>query len=102
MTINNASVLITGGSRGLGRALGLAFAAEGARVVLVARNAIELNAAVAEIRAAGGEAYGVVADIGDKHATHAIAGQAAALAGAVDILINNAGTLGPVPLRLLL
>ncbi len=61
-----------------------------------------LAAAVAEIRAAGGEAHAVVADVADKDAAAAIAGQAAALVGPIDLLINNASTLGPVPLRLLL
>ena len=102
MKIHNTSVLITGGSRGLGRALARALAAEGARVVLVARRAKELNDTVGEIRSAGGEAYGIAADVADKNATYAIAGAAAAVAGPIDILIQNASTLGPVPLRLLL
>ena len=102
MEIQNTSVLITGASRGLGRALGLALAREGARVVLVARNRAELDRAVEEIRAQGGQAYGIAADVGNKDDIYPIAGQAAALAGPVDILIQNASTLGPVPLRILL
>jgi len=102
MEIRNASVLITGGSKGLGRALGKALARGGARVVLVARGAEELNHTVEQIRNAGGEAYGIAADIGDKNSIYAIAGEAAALAGPIDILIQNASTLGPLPLRLLL
>jgi len=100
--IAGRNVLITGGSRGLGSALGLALARAGARVVLVARHADELDQVVAAIRAAGGEAHAVVADVADKDATAAIAGQAAAAVGPIDVLINNASTLGPVPLRLLL
>ena len=102
MKIQNASVLITGGSRGLGRALGMRLADGGARVVLVARKRVELDAAVARFRRCGGEAYGIAADIGKKEDIHPIAAQAAALAGPIDILIQNASTLGPVPLRLLL
>ena len=102
MKLENASVLITGGSRGLGRALAESLASEGARVVLVARGKKELDEAVEEIRSKGGAADAIAADIGDKSMTHAIAGQAAALAGPIDILIHNASTLGPVPLRLLL
>jgi NAD(P)-dependent dehydrogenase (short-subunit alcohol dehydrogenase family) len=100
--LDGQNVVVTGGSRGLGRALGLALARAGAQVVLVARDPAPLAAAVAEIRAAGGEAHGVAADVADRDAAHAIAGQAAALVGPIDILINNASTLGPVPLRLLL
>src|SRR5688500_9055464 len=101
MEIRNTPVLITGGSRGLGRELGKRLAREGARVVLVARGAEELTAVVNEIRNAGGEAYGIAADIGNKNHIYSIAGEAAALIGAIDILIQNASTLGPVPLRLL-
>jgi NAD(P)-dependent dehydrogenase (short-subunit alcohol dehydrogenase family) len=102
MTIPNQSILITGGSRGLGRALGLLLARAGARVVLVARGAAELDTALAEIRAAGGVAHGIVADIADKNAVHRIAHEAAELVGPIDILVNAASTLGPTPLRLLL
>jgi len=100
--IAGKSILVTGGSRGLGRALGLTLGRAGARVVLVARHADELAEVVAEIRAAGGEAHAIVADVADRDAAHAIAGQAAAAVGPIDVLVNNASTLGPVPLRLLL
>jgi NAD(P)-dependent dehydrogenase (short-subunit alcohol dehydrogenase family) len=100
--LQGKAALVTGGSQGLGRALGGALGRAGARVVLVARHFEPLAAAVAEIRAAGGEAHAIVADVADKDAAAAIAGQAAALVGRVDLLINNASTLGPVPLRLLL
>jgi NAD(P)-dependent dehydrogenase (short-subunit alcohol dehydrogenase family) len=104
MTSDNDRIgaVVTGGSRGLGRALGEALAAAGARVVLVARDRGPLEEAVAAIRARGGEAHGVAADVGDLDAAFAIAGQAAALIGPIDLLINNASTLGPTPLRLLL
>ena len=102
MNINGKSALITGGSRGLGRALARRLASRGARVVLVARGKAAVDAAVSEIREAGGTAYGIVADVGDKAGIYPIVGQAAALAGPIDILINNASTLGPVPLRLIL
>ena len=102
MNIQNTSVLITGGSQGLGRSLGKALALAGSRVVLVARHEDKLNEAVQEICSLGGEAYGIAADVGEKTAVHAIAGEAAALAGPIDILIHNASTLGPTPLRLFL
>jgi len=99
--INGKSALITGGSRGLGRALALRLSAGGAKVALVARHQKELEETVKEIRKNGGIAYGIVADVGDKESVYPIVGQAAALTGPVDILINNASTLGPVPLRLI-
>lgn len=102
MNIRNTSSLITGASRGLGRALAAQLAAAGSRVVLVARGREALDAAVAEIRAAGGQAHGIAADIGDKRAIYDIAGEAAALVGPIDIAVQNASTLGPTPMPLLL
>jgi NAD(P)-dependent dehydrogenase (short-subunit alcohol dehydrogenase family) len=102
MHIRESASLVTGGSRGLGRALGVALGAAGSRVVLVARHTTALDDAVAAVRDVGGSAWGIAADVGDQHAIYAIAGEAAALAGPIDILINNASALGPTPLRLLL
>lgn len=101
LNFNGKSVLITGGSRGLGRALALDLSSRGAKIVLVAREESTLDEAVREIRRDGGIAFGIVADVGEKESIYPIVGQAAALAGPVDILINNASTLGPVPLRLI-
>jgi NAD(P)-dependent dehydrogenase (short-subunit alcohol dehydrogenase family) len=100
MELQGTTALVTGASRGLGRALAQALAAAGARVALVARNGDALGGVAAQIRAAGGEAHVIAADVADKDAAHAIAGRAAALLGPIDLLVNNAGTLGPAPLRL--
>jgi NAD(P)-dependent dehydrogenase (short-subunit alcohol dehydrogenase family) len=100
--IQGQGVLITGASRGLGRALAERVAARGGRVALVARDAGPLSDVVATIRANGGVAHAIAADIGDKQASHRIAGQAQGLIGEIGIAIHNASTLGPVPLRLLL
>jgi NAD(P)-dependent dehydrogenase (short-subunit alcohol dehydrogenase family) len=102
MEIRGASALVTGGSRGLGAALGRELARRGARVVLVARGREDLEAVAREIRAAGGEAHAFAADVGDKDAVYAVAGAAAALVGPVDLLVHDASALGPTPLRLLL
>src|SRR5262245_65958634 len=102
MELRGTASLVTGGSRGLGRALSHALAAAGSGVVLVAREAGPLGEAVADIRARGGEAHAIAANVADKDATYAVAGRAAALVGPIDVLQNNASTLGPVPPRLLL
>jgi NAD(P)-dependent dehydrogenase (short-subunit alcohol dehydrogenase family) len=102
MTMQGQGVLITGASRGLGRALAETFAARGARLVLVARELAPLADVARAIRAAGGEAHAIAADISAKDAVHRIAGQAQALVGEIDVVVHNASTLGPVPLRLLL
>jgi NAD(P)-dependent dehydrogenase (short-subunit alcohol dehydrogenase family) len=61
-----------------------------------------LEEVVASIRERGGEAHALVADVGDKRDAHRIAGAAAALVGPIELLVNNASTLGVVPLRPLL
>jgi len=96
------TALLTGASRGLGRALAEQLATRGTRVVLVAREAGPLDDVVAGIRARGGTAHALAADIADKQAIHRIAGQASGLVGDLDLLVHNASTLGPTPLRLLL
>ncbi len=102
MQIERQGALVTGASRGLGRALAEALAAKGARVALVARGKNELDGVVAAIRARGGVAHAVAGDIADKAHVHAIAGQAQGLVGEIGIAIHAASTLGPTPLRLLL
>jgi short-subunit dehydrogenase len=99
MELGNSAALITGASRGLGAALATRFASEGARVALVARHGPDLARVVDNIRAAGGEAHAIEGDVGDKRAAHAIAAQAAAALGPIDLLVHNASTLGHVPLR---
>ena len=93
------TALITGASRGLGLALAQSLAAQGWRVVLVARHAEPLERAVAQIRAQGGSAWGFAADLAQPDAAARIAGYAQAVAGPVDLLVNNASALGPTPLR---
>lgn len=102
MSLNNTAALVTGASRGLGLALSLLLARRGARVVMVARHKEALDAAVAQVSAAGGVAYGIAADVADKRQIHAIAGEATALVGPIELLIHNASILGPTPLQLLL
>ena len=102
MDIRGSGALVTGASMGLGAAVARALAAAGARVVLVARRPGPLHEVVRSIREAGGEAHALVADVGAKEDAHRIAGASAALVGPVELLVNNASTLGVVPLRPLL
>jgi short-subunit dehydrogenase len=102
MEIRAIGALVTGASRGLGAALAHQLAAQGARVALVARGADELARRVEAIRKDGGDAHAIAADVGDKNAAHAIAATAAAVVGPISLLVNNASSLGHVPLRMLL
>lgn len=79
--------LVTGGSSGIGRAIALALADAGAHVIVAARTAATVSAAVEEIRAAGGSAEGIRADLSSRSGAHALA----AAAGRVDVLVNSAG-----------
>jgi NAD(P)-dependent dehydrogenase (short-subunit alcohol dehydrogenase family) len=83
--------LVTGGGRGIGRAIALAFAAEGARVALTARTAAELEGAVAAIREQGGQATALTADLADRSAVQALVGRVQEAIGALEVLVNNAG-----------
>jgi NAD(P)-dependent dehydrogenase (short-subunit alcohol dehydrogenase family) len=86
------TALVTGGNSGIGRAAALALAGRGAHVVLSGRDASRGAEAVAAIRAAGGTADFVKADLGDEASVRSLARQAAELGGGhVDILVNNAG-----------
>jgi NAD(P)-dependent dehydrogenase (short-subunit alcohol dehydrogenase family) len=89
-------VAVTGGTSGLGLALVRQLTAQGAHVAFVARSA----AHVERVADATG-AHGIVGDIGKKEDIYPIALQVTACLGGVDVLINNASSLGPVPLALL-
>jgi NAD(P)-dependent dehydrogenase (short-subunit alcohol dehydrogenase family) len=90
--------LITGGTSGLGRALALRALELGARVAVVARRPRELE----EFRRYGERFVFIEGDLSRKEAIHRIAGEVQARLGPVDVLVNNASQLGPVPLRPLL
>ena len=102
MNVHGQGIVITGASKGLGKALALALGRKGARLFLVARGEADLNRVVRSIRGEGGEAHGWPADVGDKNAVYPLAGAAQAALGQVDVVIHNASTLGASPLRPLL
>jgi NAD(P)-dependent dehydrogenase (short-subunit alcohol dehydrogenase family) len=97
MLLNDTVVLITGSSKGLGRALAHAYAQAGARVVINARGAETLEATRRELEAKGAEVLAVVADATQPGEIARLVDAALARFGRIDVLINNAGILGPSP-----
>lgn len=92
------SVLVTGAGSGLGRAIALAFAAEGASVVAAGRTAASLDETVALIEGAGGKAAAVTADVTDSRQLENLVREGVARFGGLDIAVNNAGVFrGGVP-----
>ncbi len=87
------TALVTGASRGIGAAIAAGLAAEGCRVGLVARGEDDLTATVGRIRAAGGDAVGVPADLTEAGAAERVVAEAAAAFGrdGLDVLVNNLG-----------
>ncbi len=95
--MNNPTAMITGASRGLGRALAAGLAREGFALIIDARNQARLDAAADGMRAAGGTVTAIAGDITEP--AHRVAlRRAADAAGRLDLLVNNAGTLGASPL----
>jgi 3-oxoacyl-[acyl-carrier protein] reductase len=88
--MNNRIALITGASRGIGRACAIALAAAGNRVVLAARQVEKLEQVAAEIRAASGEAFVVSIDLASADSIRSAFSKAAKEFGRLDILVNNA------------
>ncbi|WP_371615162.1 SDR family NAD(P)-dependent oxidoreductase [Streptomyces sp. NBC_00454] len=92
------TVLVTGAGSGLGRAIALAFAAEGASVVAAGRTAATLDETVGLIAAAGGTAAAVTADVTDSGSLQHLVREGVARFGGLDVAVNNAGILrGTVP-----
>lgn len=87
----NRIALITGGGRGIGRAIAIALAQAGAKVGVTARSTGELEEVVQTIAKAGGQAVAIAADLAQKDAVFKLSEQAGKTLGPIDILINNAG-----------
>jgi len=102
MKLNGQGIVITGASKGLGKALAFELGRRGARLFLVARNEEVLDRVVRSLREDGIEAHGWAADVADKDAVYPLAGAAQTALGHVDVVIHNASALGPSPLRPLL
>jgi len=90
--------IVTGGSSGIGEAAAKHFAGEGAAVAIVGRRGARIGRVADEIRAAGGEALPICADLADASAPERIVAETTAIWGRVDYLVNNAGLCKHEPL----
>ena len=89
--LSDKVAIVTGSAQGIGLATALRLASEGARVVVSDLGAARVQAAVAQIRATGGQAMGCVVDVTDRAAIDAMVAEVKAAWGRIDVLINNAG-----------
>ena len=87
--------LVTGGSRGIGKAIAAVYAREGAKVFICGRDEGDIERAVQEIRGNGGEIHGAAGDIGKADDARRIAAAVLGRFGRVDVVVNNASLLGP-------
>jgi 3-oxoacyl-[acyl-carrier protein] reductase len=92
--LKGKNAVVTGGSKGIGRSIALALAAEGVNVAICARREGPLNATLAEIEAQGVKAYREACDVGDETSLHDFLDNARQALGSVDILVSNVSALG--------
>ncbi|MEV7633042.1 SDR family oxidoreductase [Microbacterium sp. NPDC089318] len=93
MRLENKKAIVTGGAGGIGRATSLAFAAEGASVAVVDLNADAAEAVAEEIRAAGGTAVAIAADVSSEDDIIRVVETANESLGGIDVVFNNAGII---------
>jgi len=93
--LNGKVAMVTGSTRGIGRAVALAYAKEGAKVACCGRRQTDLEKVVAEIRAQGGMAGGFAAELLHAHDRERLVAQVAGDYERIDVLVNNASVLGP-------
>ncbi len=91
MSLKGRGAVVTGGGRGIGRAVARSLAERGAAVVVSARSTDEIEAVAAELQADGFEAHAVTCDVADEESVKAMAAEATERLGTVDVVVNNAG-----------
>lgn len=96
MKLQKQVAIITGAGRGIGKVIALAYAHEGADMVLVSRTLSEVEETATQIRAMGRHALALKVDVSNKDAVEKMVRLALQEFGRIDILVNNAGILGPV------
>jgi NAD(P)-dependent dehydrogenase (short-subunit alcohol dehydrogenase family) len=96
MLLAEKVVVITGSGRGIGRAIALKFAGEGAAVAVASRTVSEIEAVAQEVRAVGGRAAAIATEVSSEHDCERLVNETISQLGRVDILVNNAGEYGPV------
>jgi len=101
ISLRGKSVLVTGGSRGLGLALAREFAREGARVAICARDGAELNRALAEPELSDSGAIGMKCDVTDVGQVRQVTTRMKQEFGGIDVLVNNAGVISVGPAELM-
>lgn len=97
MLLKDKVALVTGASRGIGRAISLRFAAEGANLIICARTESQIREVAEQIRAGGRECLGVVAAVDNEADVNRMVAEGLAAFGRIDILVNNAGVSNPKP-----
>ena len=96
MNLSHKVAIVTGAGRGIGRAIALAFAGEGADVVAVSRTIPEVEQTASEIKARGRKSLAIKADVSNQQDVQEMIALTLKEFGKVDILVNNAGVLGPI------
>ena len=95
MRLKDKVAIVTGGGRGIGKAISMAFASEGAIVVVAARTSSKIDETIEKIRLGGGRAKAVQTDVSDEKQVERLVAETIDDYGRVDILVNNSGIGGP-------
>ncbi|MGD2044891.1 MAG: 3-oxoacyl-ACP reductase family protein [Gemmatimonadota bacterium] len=99
MSLEGRGAVVTGGGRGIGKAIARYLAQNGASIVVSARSTNEIEAVAEELRSDGFTAHAVTCDVSDEESVQVMADEASSLLGQVDILVNNAGIAPSAPVK---